>query len=149
MVILFIISNYVWPDLWKPNIIAQYRIFSIKHWVNNCIFWKKFVDFFIRLVLGEGRGQQLKPGYHLICPSKRSLKIFVWLQCTKGVVNYGCLFTWRWNNYSWSMFLHGFWRQCRGAEGITYPVIHSSVHSKHDGANFESVHHSIRKLHPF
>ena len=40
------------------------------------------------------------------------------------------------------------WR-CRGEEGITYSVIHSSVHGKHNGVNFESVHHSIRKLHLF
>ena len=31
---------------------------------------------------------------------------------------------------------------------ITYQVIHSSAHGKHDGANFESVHHSIHKLDP-
>jgi len=29
------------------------------------------------------------------------------------------------------------------------PVIHFLVHGKHDGANFECMHHSIRKLHPF
>jgi len=48
------------------------------------------------------------------------------------------------------MFLHGF-QLClwllRGVEGITYPVIHSSsVHGKHDGAIFESVHYTIQKL---
>jgi len=46
---------------------------------------------------------------------------------------------------------HGFqpclW-QCSVVEEITYPVIHSSVHGQHDGANLESVQHSIRKLHP-
>ena len=96
--------------------------------------------------------QQLKTGYHFICPSNRNLKIFVSLQCTKGIVSYGRLFTWRQSIYSRLMFLHGFqlclwW--CRRVEGITYPVIHSSVDGKHDGANFEFVHHSICKLHPF
>ena len=29
------------------------------------------------------------------------------------------------------------------------PVIRSSVNGEHDGTNVGSVHHSIRKLHPF
>ena len=33
-----------------------------------------------------------------------------------------------------------------GEEGITYPVVHFSVHGKHNGVNFESVSHSIHKL---
>jgi len=32
---------------------------------------------------------------------------------------------------------------------MIHQVIHSSVYSKHNGVNFESVHHFIRKLHPF
>ena len=32
---------------------------------------------------------------------------------------------------------------------ITYSLIHSSIYDEHDSANFESVHHSICKLHPF
>jgi len=32
-------------------------------------------------------------------------------------------------------------------EGITYQVIYSLVHGKHDSANFESLHYSIHKLH--
>ena len=147
-------QSHLWLDLWKPSMTVHNRFFSIKHWmhwVNNSVFLK-IRNFFTYLVLGEGRGQWLKPGYHLICPSKRSSKIFVWLQYTQGIVSYGRLFTWRWNGRSRSMFLHGFrlclwW--CRTVEGITYPVIHSSVHGKHDGANFESVHHSICKLHLF
>jgi len=34
----------------------------------------------------------------------------------------------------------------QGVEGITYPVIHSSVHGKHDGEGLEFMQHSIRKL---
>jgi len=47
------------------------------------------------------------------------------------------------------MFLHVFqpclW-QCSVVEEITHPVIHSSVHGKHNGENFESVFHSTCKL---
>ena len=145
----------MWPDLRKPNIIAQYRFFSIKYWNTLgkfCAFWKKSVNFFTCFVLGERKGEQLKPGYHRIHPSKRSSKIFVWLQCTKGIVSYGRLFTYRQSGCLRSMFLHGFWLclwWCKWVEGITYPVINSSVHGKHDGANFVSVLYSIRKLHPF
>ena len=32
---------------------------------------------------------------------------------------------------------------------VTYPAIHSLVHGKHDGANFEPLYHSIRKLRLF
>ena len=59
----------LWPNLRKPNIIAQYRFFSTKHWNtlgNNCVFWKKSVNFFTHLVLCEGRGQWLEPEYHHI-----------------------------------------------------------------------------------
>jgi len=38
---------------------------------------------------------------------------------------------------------------CWVGEGITYPIIHFLVHGKHDGANFKSVHQSIRKVHLF
>ena len=38
---------------------------------------KNSVNLFTCLVLSKGRGQRLKPGYHLICLSKRSSKIFV------------------------------------------------------------------------
>jgi len=51
-----------------------------------------------------------------------------------------------------SNVFHGFglclW-QCRAVDGTNFPVIHFSVHGKHDGANFKSAHYSIRKLHPF
>ena len=122
------------------------------HWVNNCVFWKNSIYSFTRLGLGEGRSQPLKPGYHPFRSSKRSSKIFVWLEYTQGIVSYGRLFTWRRSGRSRSMFLHGFrlclwW--CRTVEGITYPVIHSSVHGKHNGTKFESLPHSICKLHPF
>ena len=48
-----------------------------------------------------------------------------------------------------SMFLHGFLWWCRVVEGIFYPVIHSSVHGKHNSAKFESLPHSTCKLHLF
>ena len=145
----------LWPDLQKPNIIAQYRIFSVKlwiHWVNICVFWKKSVDLFTCLVLGEGRSQQLKPWLSsyllkqeelenlcLIVVHQRSCKVWLFVYVpSKRLLAI--------NVSSWiSTFL---W-QCRGAEGITYPIIHFSVHGEHDGANFESMHHSIRMLHPF
>jgi len=143
------------PDLRKSSIIAQHRFFRVKHW--NTLgkwlrIWKTIRNFFTHLVLGEGRGQRSNTGYHLICPSKRSSKIFVCLQCIKGIVSYGRLFTWRRNGCLWLMFLHGFqlclwW--CREVEGINFPVIHSSVHGEHNGTNFESVQHSIHKLQPF
>ena len=62
----------VWPDMWKPNIMAQYRFFSIKHWntLGNSVHDQFLVN--------ELSGQQLKPGYHLIPPSKKSSKIIVW-----------------------------------------------------------------------
>ena len=47
-----------------------------------------------------------------------------------------------------SLWLLTLWK-CRRVEGITYPVIRSSVHGKHDGANFQFVHHFIYKLHAF
>ena len=47
------------------------------------------IQIFQYKVLKQGRSQQLKPGYHRIYPSKRSLKIFVWLQSTQGIVSYG------------------------------------------------------------
>jgi len=40
-------------------------------------FEKKSVNFFTCLVLVEGRCEWLKPGHHLIHPSKKSWKIFV------------------------------------------------------------------------
>ena len=122
------------------------------HWVNNIFayFETNLVNFFTCLVLGKGRNQWLKSGYHLICPSKRSL--FDCSAVKELYIRYGCLFMWRRSSYSQSMFLHGF-RLClwwgRGAEWITYPIIHFSVYGKHDGVNFESVHHSIRMLHLF
>jgi len=76
----------------------------------------------------------------------------LWLQSTKRFVSYGRLFTWCRSSRSQSMFLHGFWlclRWCRAVEEITYPVINSSVHGEHDGAKFESLPHSIHKLHLF
>jgi len=148
---------YMWPDLRKPNIIAQHRFFSIKHWNTlgkYCVFWKKSVHFFTRsrLVLDEGRGQRLKPGYHCICPSKKSSKIFVWLQCTQGIVSYklflllSCITT---NKVE----IHEETSIANDRFNVTWtnghPVIHSSVHGEHDGAKFESLPHSIYKLHPF
>ena len=47
---------------------------------------RKNRNFFTLLIRGEGGGQLLKPGYHLIYPSKRSLKIFVRLQYTKEIL---------------------------------------------------------------
>ena len=32
-------------------------------------------------------------------------------------------------------------------DGITYLITYSSVHGKHDGANFKSAQHSKHKLH--
>ena len=149
--------HYMWPDLRKPNIIAQYRFFSIKHWNTlansyNCVFWKKICSLLYPPCSRWTKRPTVKTGYHRIRPSKKSSKIFVWLQCTKGIVSYGRLFTWRRSGCLWSMFLHGFrlclwW--CRVVERITYPVIHSSVHGKHDGAGFKSVNHCILKLHQF
>jgi len=109
-----------------------------QHFYMPCSWWRKC--------------QRLKPGYHLICPSKRSSKIFVWSQYTKGIVSYGCLFTWHQSGWSRSIFLHGFWHCLwwyKGVKGIINQAIYSSVYGKHSGANFESVLHSIRKLHPF
>jgi len=88
--------------------IFQYKAFKHIGWIITC-FEKKSVNFFTHLVLGEWRGQQLKPGYHLICPKKRSLKIFVWLQCTQGIETYGHMFTWCQSGCLRSMFLHVFW----------------------------------------
>ena len=145
----------MWQHVRKPNIIAQYRFFSIKHWkmlCKFCVFWKKYVSFSTSTVLGEAKSPWLKWRHYFICPSKRSLNIFIWLQYTKGIISYGYLFMWRWDINLWLIFLHGFllclWWY-KGVEGIIYQVIRSLVHGKHDGANFESVYHSIRKLHPF
>ena len=130
------------------------QIFSIKHWntLGKIAFFERICQLFYPPCSWWRKGPMVKPGYHRICPSKRRSKIFVWLQCTQGIVSYGHLFTWCRSSHSRSMFLHGFWLclwWCRAVEGINYPVIHSAVHGEHDGEKFKSLPYSIHKLHLF
>ena len=122
----------------------------------NCTFRQKIHNFFTRLILSERRSDNsLNLGNQLIHLSKRSSKIFVWVQCSKAIISYGCYVVKCQSRCLRLMFLNQLmdydfvlW-QCRVVEGITYTLIHSSARGKRDGTNFESAQHSICKLCPF
>ena len=131
----------LWPDLRKPNIIVQYRFFSIKHWNTlgkllrilkkirsllypPCSWWRKrpTVKNWVSSYLPK---QEKLENLCLVAVHPRNCKLWPFVHVTLKrpfAIDVS----------SWILTL--WW--CRTVEGITYPVIYSLVHGEHGGAKF-------------
>ena len=121
---------------------------TIKHWVINvyfekihqvlyppCSWWKNgpTVKNWVSFYLPK---QVELENFCLVAVRPRNCKLWLFVHVTSkwlfAIDVSSWIFTW----WKW-------------VEEITYPVIHSSVHGKRDGAKFKPAPHFIRKLHPF
>ena len=72
----------MWPDLRKPNLIAQILCFNTLGKFNNCVFKKKNLTSLLTLFLVKEEANSYNLGIILFTQARRAW-FFFWLQRTK------------------------------------------------------------------